>query len=112
MKDTDVNLYRESRLREEFGPFGEAGPDGIALTTQDIVGETYRRVLAETTAIVAHQWRNEIAHSVLKGFLFYGDVGMGKTTMGRRLAYELSRMLAEMSWPMSMRGALKEGIWA
>jgi AAA+ superfamily predicted ATPase len=92
VKDTDVNLYRESRLREEFGPFGEAGPDGIALTTQDIVGETYRRVLAETTAIVAHQWRNEIAHSVLKGFLFYGDVGMGKTTMGRRLAYELSRM--------------------
>jgi hypothetical protein len=56
VKDIDVNLYRESRLREEFGPFfGEAGPDGTALTTQDIVGETYRRVLAETTAIVAHQ---------------------------------------------------------
>ena len=93
MRDTDVNLYREPRLREEFGPFlGAAGPDGTAITTQDIVGEMYRRVLAETTAIVAHQWRNEIAHSFLKGFLFYGGVGMGKTTMGRRLAYELSRI--------------------
>jgi len=93
VRDTDVNLYRESRLREEFGPFlGEPGPDGAAITTQDIVGETYRRVLAETTAIIAHQWRNEIARSALKGFLFYGGVGMGKTTMGRRLAYELSRI--------------------
>jgi len=93
MRDTDVNLYRESRLREEFGPFvGEPGPDGTAVSTHDIVGDTYRRVLAETTAIIAHQWRNEIARSVLKGFLFYGGVGMGKTTMGRRLAYELSRI--------------------
>jgi hypothetical protein len=93
MRDTDVNLYREPRLREEFGPFlGAPGPDGTVITTQDIVGETYRRVLAETTAIVAHQWRNEIAHSFLKGFLLYGGVGMGKTTMGRRLAYELSRI--------------------
>jgi hypothetical protein len=93
MRDSDVNLYREYRLREEFGPFlGAPGSDGTALTTQDIVGEMYRRVLAETTAIVAHQWRNEIARSVLKGFLFYGGVGMGKTTMGRRLAYELGRI--------------------
>jgi hypothetical protein len=93
VRDSDVNLYRESRLREEFGPFsGGLGPDGIEVTTQDIVGEMYRRVLAETTAIVAHQWRNEIVRSVLKGFLFYGGVGMGKTTMGRRLAYELSRI--------------------
>jgi len=76
MRDTDVNLYRESRLREEFGPFvGEPGPDGTAVSTHDIVGDTYRRVLAETTAIIAHQWRNEIARSVLKGFLFYGGVG-------------------------------------
>src|SRR4029077_17984999 len=75
------------------GPFsGGLGPDGTAVTTQDIVGEMYRRVLAEATAIVPQQWRNEIAHSALKGFLFYGGVGMGKTTMGRRLAYELSRI--------------------
>src|SRR5207248_8189412 len=45
-----------------------------------------------TTAIVAHQWRHEIGRSALKGFLFYGGVGIGKTTMARRLAYELVRI--------------------
>jgi AAA+ superfamily predicted ATPase len=93
VRDSDVNLYRQSRLQDEFGPFiGEPGPDGTATATQDIVGETYRRVLAETTAIVGHQWHNDISRSALKGFLFYGGVGIGKTTMGRRLAYELSRI--------------------
>jgi hypothetical protein len=65
------------------------------ITTKDIVGEMYRRILSETTAIVSHQWRNEISRSVLKGFLFYGGIGIGKTTMARRLAYELSRHFAE-----------------
>jgi SpoVK/Ycf46/Vps4 family AAA+-type ATPase len=80
-------------MRAEFGPFlGEPGPDGTATAESDIVGESYRRVLAETTAIVAHQWRNDISRSALKGFLFFGGVGIGKTTMGRRLAYELTRI--------------------
>ncbi len=93
MRDSDVNLYRYERLRAEFGPFlGEPGPDGTAVTESDIVGESYRRVLAETTAIVAHQWRNDISRSALKGFLFFGGVGIGKTTMARRLAYELARI--------------------
>src|SRR5581483_10799855 len=77
----------------EFGPFrGEPGADGTAVSANDIVGAPYRRVLAETTAIVAHQWRNDITRSALKGFLFYGGVGIGKTTMGRRLTYELARI--------------------
>ncbi len=93
MRDSDVNLYRYPRLRAEFGPFlGDPGPDGTAMAESDIVGETYRRILAETTAIVAHQWRNDISRSALKGFLFYGGVGIGKTTMARRLAYELARI--------------------
>ena len=93
MRDTDVNLYRPQRLRAEFGPFlDEQGPDGVGRTANDIVGDTYRKVLAETTAIVAHQWRNEISRSALKGFLFHGGVGIGKTTMARRLAYELCRI--------------------
>ncbi len=93
MRDSDVNLYRYDRFRAEFGPFvGEPGPDGTARAESDIVGESYRRVLAETTAIVAHQWRNDISRSALKGYLFYGGVGIGKTTMGRRMAYELARL--------------------
>jgi len=93
VRDTDVNLYRPVRLRAEFGPFlDEPGPDGVGRTANDIVGDTYRQVLAETTAIVAHQWRNEISRSALKGFLFHGGVGIGKTTMARRLAYEMCRV--------------------
>jgi hypothetical protein len=93
VRDSDVNLYRYPRLVAEFGAFkGGPGPDGTAIAESDIVGASYRRVLAETTAIVAHQWRNDISRSALKGFLFYGGVGIGKTTMGRRLAYELTRI--------------------
>lgn len=98
MRDSDVNLYRAARLSDEFGPFIE-GPetDGARVAERDIVGQPYRRVLAETTAIVAHQWRNDISRSALKGFLFYGGVGIGKTTMARRLAYELSRTFGSPS---------------
>src|SRR5215212_10203630 len=86
VRDSDVNLYRYDRLRAEFGPFvGEPGPDGTARAESDIVGDSYRSVLAETTAIVAHQWRNDISRSALKGYLFHGGVGIGKTTMGRRM---------------------------
>ena len=93
VRDTDVNLYRRDRLREEFGEFGDAvGPDGTGAAANDIVGTPYRKLLAETTAIVAHQWRHEINRSALKGFLFHGGVGIGKTTMARRLAYELVRI--------------------
>src|SRR3954471_7289942 len=92
MRDSDVNIYRAGRLYQEFGPFmGEPGPDGTGIAANDIVGAPYRTVLAETAAIVAHQWSNEISRSALKGFLFYGGVGIGKTTMGRRLGYELAR---------------------
>jgi AAA+ superfamily predicted ATPase len=93
MRDTDVNLYRRDRLCDEFGSFdSKLGTDGIATTANDIVGATYRRILAETTAIVSHQWQNDITRSALKGFLFHGGVGIGKTTMARRLAYELTRI--------------------
>jgi AAA+ superfamily predicted ATPase len=96
VRDTDVNLYRRSRLEAEFGPFGnKPWPDGLFPCANDLVGETYRRVLAETTAIIRHQWRHEITHSALKGFLFHGGVGIGKTTMARRLSYELMREFGE-----------------
>jgi AAA+ superfamily predicted ATPase len=98
LRDSDVNLYRAARLREEFGPvIAGPGADGTATTAYDIIGDVYRRVLSETTAIVAHQWSREISRSALKGFLFHGGVGIGKTTMARRIAYELCRIFGAES---------------
>ncbi len=102
MRESDVHLYREPRLRDEFGPFlNGPGPDGTAVSASDLVGEPYRRVLAETTRIVAHQWWNDISRSALKGFLFHGGVGTGKTAMTRRLAYELMRIFGGGGTPLT-----------
>jgi SpoVK/Ycf46/Vps4 family AAA+-type ATPase len=93
VRDVDVNLYDNGRLREQFGPFTEGGVSALpAHTERDLVGDRYRRILAETTRLVAHQWREHIERSAVKGFLFHGGVGVGKTTMGKRLAYELCRI--------------------
>src|SRR5262249_3189747 len=47
----------------------------------------------ETSRIVAYQWSEHLERSALKGFLFHGGVGIGKTTMAKRLAYEMCRVL-------------------
>ena len=93
MRDVDVNLYDYARLREQFGTFAEGGATALpARVEHDLVGDRYRRILAETTRLVAHQWREHMERSAVKGFLFHGGVGVGKTTMGKRLAYELCRV--------------------
>ena len=93
MRDVDFNLYDYSRLREQFGPFVEARAASIpGRTEHDLVGESYGRILRETARLVAHQWREHLEHSAVKGFLFHGGVGVGKTTMGKRLTYELCRL--------------------
>jgi SpoVK/Ycf46/Vps4 family AAA+-type ATPase len=95
MRDRDVNLYDNARLTEQFGKFVENGAAGDPIPAQaehELIGESYRKILRETGRIVAHQWREHIQHSAVKGFLFHGGVGIGKTTMAKRLAYELCRV--------------------
>jgi SpoVK/Ycf46/Vps4 family AAA+-type ATPase len=93
VRDVDVNLYDYARLREHFGPFAEKTAPAIpARAEHDLIGDRYRRILAETTRLVAYQWREHLERSAVKGFLFHGGVGVGKTTMGKRLAYELCRI--------------------
>ncbi len=92
MRDVDVNLYNYARLREQFGAYVTNASKDTPVpgrVEHDLLGESYGRILRETARIVAHQWREHIQHSVLKGFLFHGGVGIGKTTMAKRLAYEL-----------------------
>lgn len=92
----EFDTYAYDRLKGFFGCFtsGEAGqiPSQVE---HDLVGDQYQRVLTETARIVAHQWRNDIHRSALKGFLFHGGVGVGKTAMSKRLAYEMCRVFGD-----------------
>jgi SpoVK/Ycf46/Vps4 family AAA+-type ATPase len=96
MRDSDVDLYTFERLRDEFGPFtpGES-TDGLGYAERELIGFRYREILRELTAIVSYQWKEHLERSALKGFLFYGGVGVGKTAMAKRLAYELCRSFGD-----------------
>ena len=96
MRDSDVDLYTFERLRDEFGPFARSkADDGLGRAERELVGSRYREILRELTAIVHHQWKEHLEHSVLKGFLFHGGVGVGKTAMAKRLTYELCRSFGD-----------------
>jgi SpoVK/Ycf46/Vps4 family AAA+-type ATPase len=96
MRDSDVDLYTFERLRDQFGPFADSmADDGLGRAERELEGSRYREILRELTAIVHHQWKEHLEHSVLKGFLFHGGVGVGKTAMAKRLTYELCRSFGD-----------------
>jgi AAA+ superfamily predicted ATPase len=96
MRDSDFDLYTFERLREEFGPFvaPEANSE-LGRVQRELLGARYREVLRELTAIVSYQWKEHMERSALKGFLFHGGVGVGKTAMAKRLTYELCRRFGD-----------------
>ena len=95
MRDSDVDLYTFERLRDEFGSFTAANSDGLGYAERELVGSRYREMLRELTAIVHYQWKEHLERSALKGFLFHGGVGVGKTAMAKRLTYELCRRFGD-----------------
>jgi AAA+ superfamily predicted ATPase len=96
MRDSDVDLYTFGRLEAEFGTVNEVEANGVTRTAKDMVGVQYRTWLAEMSRIVGYQWREHIERSVLKGFLLHGGVGLGKTTLAKRLAYELCHQFGDV----------------
>jgi SpoVK/Ycf46/Vps4 family AAA+-type ATPase len=92
------NLYALPDLEQQFGRVVAAdGP--ISTTEHDILGDYYRGLLAETVAIVAHQWASGVRRSAVKGFFLGGPPGVGKTTLARRAAYELCQRFSEADSP-------------
>ena len=95
MRDSDVDLYTFERLRDQFGSFTARDSEDLGRAERDLVGSRYREILRELTAIISYQWKEHLEQSALKGFLFHGGVGVGKTAMAKRLTYELCRRFGD-----------------
>src|SRR5262245_33731776 len=95
MRDSDVDLYTFERLRDQFGSFTAHDSEDLGRAERDLVGSRYREILRELTAIISYQWKEHLEQSALKGFLFHGGVGVGKTAMAKRLTYELCRRFGD-----------------
>jgi len=77
------------RKDEEFRIYE---PSDIRTTKRDIKGKEYHGILKRVEKIIFHQKDFQIT-SGIKGFIFYGDVGLGKTALAKALAHDMGSTL-------------------
>jgi SpoVK/Ycf46/Vps4 family AAA+-type ATPase len=68
-------------------------PDKNKLDRRSLQGKPYLDILDFCESIASHQKR-EVIEKGIKGFIFHGEVGVGKTTLAKALAGELGVRLA------------------
>ena len=61
----------------------------ISEDVSQLRGESYLTIFYKIRGIIHHQFTKQIRKGI-RGFLFYGDVGVGKTAMAKALARDLS----------------------
>ncbi len=67
-------------------------PSEIRVTKRDLKGDEYITILRNIEKIILHQKSHGIQEGI-KGFIFYGDVGLGKTMTAKVLAHDLGSRL-------------------
>jgi SpoVK/Ycf46/Vps4 family AAA+-type ATPase len=92
----DLTIFDGARLREEFGAFVGPTPGTFSWQVErELHGAWYRQTLDQLTMIVAHQWRRGLRRSALRGFFLHGPPGLGKTTLVKRVSFELCRLFEQ-----------------
>jgi len=67
-------------------------PAEIPVSEHNVKGREYREILEKVTRIIYHQKALSIKEGI-KGFIFYGEVGIGKTFVAKAIASKLGSYL-------------------
>lgn len=79
-----------SRKTEESFKIYSSGE--IKPSKNDVIGEEYQKILEDVRKIIRFQQKYNIEDGI-PGFLLHGDVGLGKTLIGKIIAKELNSHL-------------------